>query len=137
MTNNLPYPFNAAFEGGHSIDYRCKNSKDHAYVMEHGFKPKMSSDCAYYAEGLSGFSLSSYGDWGTFFTNWAEDNDKEMFLDMVEKGIIELWRIRAYIRKEGQSNPDTYDYDKDDGKWITYDREKGKWVNCPDPFNKK
>ena len=56
---------------------------------------------------------------------------------MVEKGIIELWRIRAYIRKEGQNNPDTYDYDKDDGKWLTYDREKGKWVNCPDPFNEK
>ena len=135
MKNNLPYPFNIAFEGGHSIDYRCKGGKDHAYVKERGFESHMNSDCSYTAKGLNGFSLSSYGDWGTFHADWAGDKEKEMFLDMVDKGIIELWRIRAYIHVDGELNPRTYDYDNTDDTWITYNKEQEKWVKTKDPFS--
>jgi hypothetical protein len=126
-TNNLPYPFNVAFDRGDSIDYRT-NGGDHDYVRNLGYEPEMLSDCSYHAKGLNGFSLSSYGDWGTFHTNWAGEKEKEMFLDMFEKGIIKLWRIRAYV------NGVMTDYDGND--WSHYDKEMNGWVSCKDPYRK-
>lgn len=124
--NSLPYPFNAAFDNGDSIDYHTHGG-DHDYVIDLGYEPEMLSDCSYHAKGLNGFSLSSYGDWGTFYPDWASEKEKEMFLDMFEKGIIKLWRIRAYV------NGVTTDYDGND--WSHYDKEHG-WVGCEDPYKK-
>ena len=127
--NSLPYPFNIAFDRGDSIDYHLSGwpkESDHDYVKDLGYETEMLSDCSYHAKGLNGFSLSSYGDWGTFHTNWASEKEKEMFLDMFEKGIIKLWRIRAYV------NGVTTDYDGND--WSHYDKEIRRWVSCKDPY---
>ena len=129
MKNNLPFPFNEAFEHGDSIDYRIgawSQENDHTYVKKLGYKPEMLSDCSYHASGLKGFSLSSYGDWGTFYAGDAEEKEKKIFLDMIEKDIIRLWRIRAY------RNGEVYDYD--DGKWMTY--ASSAWIECNDPYKK-
>ena len=126
----LTYPFSKAFEVGASIDY--KSTKDHQYVKERGYEPEMHSDCSYSAKGLKGFSLSSYGDWGTFYTDWAGEKEKEMFLDMVSKGVIKPWRIRIYV-KDGKGTI-CHDYDDDKKRWVHYNGEA--WVECEDPFVK-
>ena len=125
--NSLPYPFNAAFDRGDTIDYNT-NGSDHDYVRNLGYEPEMLSDCSYQAKGLNGFSLSSYGDWGTFYTKLASEKEKEMFLDMFEKGIIKLWRIRAYV------NGVMTNYNENE--WSHYDKEIGGWVGCKDPYMK-
>lgn len=139
MKSNLPYPFNVAFEDGHSIDYRSKG-EDHEYVKKLGYSPKMGGDCAYYAPGLNGFSLSSYGDWGTFYPNRADDKEKEMFLDMFDKGIIKPFGISAYIRHYLPYTKDwlvcRYSYNEDDG-WKTYNERLGSWLYCEDPLKDK
>ena len=134
--NNLPYPFNVAFERGDTIDYnvgRWSDTNDHEYVEKLGYHSEMCSDCSYYAKGLDGFSLSSYGDWGSFHTSSSGKKEKGMFQDMFEKDIIRLWRIRAYIKEDGETN--TYDYSTDIG-WRTYDKGEGKWVDCEDPYKR-
>ena len=125
----LPDPWNRVMECGGSIDYRCKGG-DHKYVEKHGYTSQMNSDCSYSAPGLKGFSLSSYGDWGTFFSNWADEESFGYFIDMYEQGIIKLWRARVYI------NGQTHDYEVGAG-WQTYDKELGAWVNCPNPLENK
>ena len=129
MNRSLPYPFNAAFEHGDSIDYRVgawSIENDHSYVRKLGYVSEMASDCSYYAKGLKGFRLSSYGDWGTFYADDAGEKEKEMFLDMFEKGIIHLWRIRAY--RQGKM------FDYADGKWKTCTSSAG-WIECQEPYN--
>ena len=123
--NNLPFPFNTAFDRGDSIDYRCAGA-DHDYVRKLGYEPEMNGDCSYSAPELKGFSLSSYGDWGTFYPSWADEKERDMFLDMFEQNIIQLWRIRAYVEHV------THDYA--DGEWKKYDKELKTWVNCPCPY---
>lgn len=119
---DLPFPFNKAFEKGANIDYKS-TGRDHKYVKEHGYEPVMASDCSYYASGLKGFSLSSYGDWGTFYVHNASDKEKQMFLDMVDKHIITLWRIRVYV--DGVS----YNYENDE--WKKYENSEWKETDCP------
>lgn len=140
MENNLPYPYNVAFEHGDSIDYRVgdwSKESDHSYVKKLGYTSQMASDCSYYAEGLNGFSLSSYGDWGTFYADWGGEKEKEMFLDMYNKDIIRLWRIRTYIKKYLPLSKDwlvhSFDYEEGIG-WKTYDDGEKKWVMCDDPY---
>ena len=123
--NTLPHPFNTAFDRGDSIDYKCAGG-DHEYVRKLGYTPKMNGDCSYSAPGLKGFSLSSYGDWGTFYPIWADEKERDMFLDMFEQNIISLWRIRAYVKHV------THDYA--DGEWKKYDKELETWVSCPCPY---
>lgn len=132
MIDKLPYPFNKAYENGNSIDYTVgswSKETDHSYVEKAGYDPQMMPDCTYYAKGLPGFSLSSYGDWGTFYPDDATTEGKEMFLDMVDKDIIRLWRIRAYIKKDGEVI--TYDYELGVG-WKKY--YKKQWVKGEDPY---
>lgn len=138
MENNLPYPFNAAFEKGYSIDYKC-SGEDHRYIEKLGYKSEMASDCSYNAKGLDGLSLSSYGDWGTLHTSFADDTCKKIFLDMYDKGIIKLWRISAYIKEyiPGTDNTDwnVLSYYYEDGKgWKMYEKERREWVKCDDPL---
>ena len=132
METKLTYPFDVAFEHGHSIDYVCHHGEDHHYAKKLGYETEMHSDCSYSAKGLRGLSFTSYGDWGTLYTDSASEESKKMFLDMYNGGLIKLWRIRAYIHdKEG--NCITYDYEEGKG-WITYNGEQ--WINCEDPFPK-
>lgn len=123
--NNLPFPFNTAFDNGDSIDYKCAGV-DHDYVRKLGYTPKMNGDCSYSAPELEGFFLSSYGDWGTFYPDLANEKEREMFLDMVEQNIISLWRIRAYV--------ECVSYGYDNGEWKKYDKELETWVDCPCPY---
>lgn len=112
-------------------DYRVgvwSRENDHSYVRKLGYVSEMASDCGYYAKGLKGFRLSSYGDWGTFYAGEAGEKEKEMFLDMFEKGIIHLWRIRAYY---GQGKM----FDYADGKWKTC-TSSAKWIECQDPYTR-
>lgn len=126
VIKRLPKPWNQVIEYGGSIDYHCKGG-DHKYVEERGYTTQMNSDCSYSAPGLRGFNLSSYGDWGTFFTSWADEESLGYFIDMYEKGIIKLWRARVYLDGNG------YDFEIGDG-WKTYDKELGCWINCPNPL---
>lgn len=135
MEYNLESPFKEAFENGDSIDYKLvKGAKktDHDVVKEMGYKIQMNSDCSFTASGLPGFSLSSYGDWGTFFVDWATDVEKKLFLDMCNEGIITPWRVRTYIR-EGK---DVTTYDYDERGWTKYDKQLEKWVSTESPYTK-
>lgn len=127
--SRLPEPWNLVIKNDGSIDYRCKGG-DHKYVEARGYTPQMYSDCSYGAPGLKGFNLSSYGDWGTFFSSWADKKSFGYFIDMYEQGIIELWRARVYI------NSQPHDYEVGAG-WQTYDKELGGWINCPNPLENK
>ena len=127
----LKEPFRTAYQNGDSIDYQTNpNSKigDHSYVEKYGYSPEMHSDCSYSAPGLHGFSLSSYGNWGTVYTRDLDDEGKEIFFNMIEENIIKPWRIRAYVKG------DCFDYEDGDG-WKTYDKELG-WINCSSPYKK-
>lgn len=127
----LKEPFRTAYQNGDSIDYQTNpKSKigDHSYVEKYGYHSEMHSDCSYSAPGLRGFSLSSYGNWGTVYPGDLDDEGKEIFFNMIEENIIKLWRIRAYI------NGDSFDY-VDGGDWTTYDKENG-WIKCSCPYIK-
>ena len=92
----------------------------------------MNPDCTYSAPGLPGLSLSSYGDWGTIFVDWANDNVKKIFLDMCNEGIIVPWRVRKYVR-EGK---DVTTYDFDERGWMKHDKQLKKWVETESPYIK-
>ena len=128
----LESPFREAFIFGASIDYKLNpdsKTSDHAYVKKFGYESEMMPDCSYHAKGLKGFSLSSYGDWGTYFVDWGDENTHKMFLDMVEKKIIIPWRVRKYLRLENE----TITYDYDERGWRCYNGEK--WVPAENPFD--
>lgn len=135
MEYNLESPFKEAFENGDSIDYKLvkwAKKTDHTFVKELGYESHMNSDCSYSAAGLPGLSLSSYGDWGTIFVSWADDNVKKIFLDMCNEGIISPWRVRTYVR-EGK---DVTTYDYDERGWTKYDKQLEKWVSTESPYTK-
>ena len=135
MECNLESPFKEAFESGDSIDYKLvpgAKKTDHTFIKELGYESKMHSDCSYSAPGLPGLSLSSYGDWGTIFVDWADDNVKKIFLDMCNEGIITPWRVRKYVR-EGKN---TVPYDFDERGWMKHSEELGKWVETESPYKK-
>lgn len=135
MECNLKSPFKEAFESGDSIDYKLvpgAKKTDHDVVKEMGYKIQMNSDCSFTASGLPGFSLSSYGDWGTFFVDWGTDAEKKLFLDMCNEGIIAPWRVRKYVR-EGKN---TVPYDYDERGWTKHSEELGKWVSTESPYKK-
>lgn len=127
----LKEPFRTAYQNGDSIDYKIDPTgkvTDHNYVKKYGYTSKMNDDCSYSAHGLKGFSLSSYGSWGTVYTSDLDTKGKDIFFGMLNDGIIKLWRIRTYI------NGNTFDYE--DGKgWETYDKESG-WHECECPYEK-
>ena len=135
MVCNLESPFKEAFERGDSIDYKSvpgAKKTDHDVAREMGYHPKMNSDCSISANGLPGISLTSYGDWGTLFVDWANDTVKKMFLDMCNEGIIVPWRVRTYIR-EGK---DVTAYNYDERGWMKHDKQLGKWVSTESPYIK-
>ena len=136
MENSLPYPYSEAVKRGNSIDYRVggwSEESDHDYVIKLGYTPEMRSDCTYSARGLDGFSLSSYGDWGTYYPSGTSKKSEKIFFDMYEKGIIKLWRITAYIKVNGSMQ--AFSYENGSG-WRTNDPEYG-WIDyVGDPYRK-
>jgi hypothetical protein len=134
MENNLPYPYSEALKRDNSIDYRVggwSEESDHDYVRKLGYTPEMGGDCSYSAKGLNGFNLSSYGDWGTFFPSWANEESWKIFFGMYEKGIIKLWSITAYIKVNGEVQ--AFSYENGAG-WRTNDPEYG-WIDYTgDPY---
>ncbi len=137
MGNNLPYPFNVALDHGHTIYYKCALGDDHEYVRKLGYAPHLNEDCAYGADGLYGISLSSYGNSGAFYPNFADETSLKIFLEMIDNGIVRPNGIMAYIR-EGDSNSNNrvvhaYRYDDGEG-WQIFQNEE--WVDCGDPFKK-
>lgn len=136
--NILDEPFKTAFTNGDSIDYKLVKGatrNDHDIAKAYGYQPEMASDCSFYAKGLIGFSLSSYGDWGTFFTGHANVEGKDIFLMMVREKIIKPWRIYAY-RKDGFEGT-LYHYNDVYKKWTVYNEEKHEWIETESPYDTK
>jgi hypothetical protein len=139
MDSCLKEPFLTAFNGKGSIDYRLvpgAAKTDHTVVKELGYKPEMHSDCSYSAKGLPSFSLSSYGDWGTFYSSRASDFEKKLFLTMCDNGIIKPWRVRDFI-DSGNGGVVMCDYSADTGKWKKYDSMARKWVETESPYGER
>lgn len=124
----LPKPWSDIIKCGGSIDYHCKNCDDHKYMEECGYKAHMNGDCSYTAVEVPAFSLSSYGDWGSFWSKVAKDEEYGYFIDMISKRIIKPWRASVYINGEG------YDYEDGNG-WSKYDQELNSRLYCPNPMN--
>lgn len=113
-----------------SIDYKVpQGASDHAFFKEHGYESKMATDCTCYVPGLGGISLSSYGDWGTLYNDSKKNESFELFLQMYEQKIIQLWRIRIYIHRNGVVL--SYDYSTNHG-WKMYNDES--WVSVDSPI---
>ncbi len=128
----LPEPFNTAFNMGDSIDYRVNPNSgrtDHNVVRELGYDIKMASDCSFYASELPHFSLSSYGDWGTFYNSRADDSEKELFLRMCREEVIKPWRITAWRNVNGSI--ERFEYA---GYWSVYDKELNSLVEVGSPY---
>lgn len=137
MGNNLPYPFNVALDNGHTIYYKCALGDDHEYVRRLGHTPHLNEDCAYSADGLYGISLSSYGNSGAFYPNFADETSLKIFLEMIDNGIVKPNGIGAYIKEEDSNsrNRVVHAYRYDDGEgWQIFQNDE--WVDCEDPFKK-
>ena len=135
MKNNLPYPYSEALKRKNSIGYKVsKRSKenDHEYVRKLGYTPEMGGDCSYSAIGLDGLNLSSSGVWGAYYPSFANKESTDVFLDMYERGIIELWDITAYI-DDVNGFVNSFSYEKGKG-WKKYDPEYGWSSYNGDPY---
>ena len=128
----LEYPFNVAYKSEAAIDFKTVELlSDHKYVNDNlGLEVHTGADCSCFADGLDGLSLSSYGDWGTFFNTFASSRVKKVFLDMIAKKVIVPWRIRWYMPNGYAIQSKGYTYS--DGKWESYDGES--WKPAEDSF---
>lgn len=73
--------------------------------------------------------MSSYGDWGSFYTERASDFEKELFLRMCKEGVIKPWRITAWGEINGSIERFKYA-----GYWSVYDEELNSWVEVDSPY---
>ena len=135
----LEEPFNSALEQRHAIDFRLvkgNGKTDHEAAKALGYEIKLADDgVTYYNEGIKGFSFTSYGDWGTIYS-FANNVARNLFIKLCEEGIVEPWRIRAYI-DEGNETVSIYDYDHDRKEWKVWDDNAKKSVIADCPFNKE
>lgn len=130
IIDSMPEPFRTVIQMPRfSIDYKVPpGASDHKFFAEHGYESKMAADCTYYVPGLGGISLSSYGDWGTLYNDSKKNDSFELFLQMYELKIIELWRIRIYIHRN--DSVISYDYSTECG-WKMYNGERWVQAECP------
>lgn len=127
LANALPEPFNFFALHG-SIDYRCEDGRDHAYVKKLGYETHSNPDSSSSCSDIPWFQFSSYG-WGTMFGD-TDDNGRQIFYDMWKAGIITLWRGRTY--------PGDYSViDYENGVFKKYDPYEHKWGEIPNPFKAK
>ena len=119
-------PFLTVLRLGGAVDYKDKGAKTHEFVKKLGYEPKMNSDCSITADGLKGINLTSYGDWGSVYASFMDKTSADIFKQMVDEGIVELWRAQIYVIRR----PFYYE----DGKgWTTFDETEKKWVVCDEP----
>lgn len=131
IIDTMPEPFRTVIQiPSFSIDYKVsEGANDHAFFKKHGYEATMAQDCTYYIPGLGGISLSSYGNWGTLYDGSKKNESFELFLQMYEKKIIQLWRIRIYVHRNGSVI--SYDYSTGCG-WKMYNGET--WVSTDSPI---
>lgn len=122
--SKLPEPFKSVMGKSYtvSIDYKTIGD-DHKWLNKHGYEAKMLSDCSYSVKNnktgkFLDFNASSYGNWGTCFKFFDSEGFTEEFgllLQMLDEGVIELWRIRMHINDDGRR---ISDYMYFDGVWM-------------------
>ena len=86
----------------------------------------MNSDCSITAVGLKGIDLTSYGDWGSVYPSFMDKTSADIFKQMVDEGVVELWRARISVNRQ------SFYYENDKG-WTTFDETEKKWVSCDEP----
>ena len=86
----------------------------------------MNSDCSITADGLKGINLTSYGDWGSVYASFMDKTSADIFKQMVDEGIVELWRAQIYVIRR------PFCYEEGKG-WTTFDETEKKWVVCDEP----
>jgi len=137
IINTFPEPFKSALGVvGFSFDFKLNEGKsDHEYLEKQGYEIYMGGDCSYYIKGLKNLSPTSYGDWGSIYSDLFKEETKDgfyksfyVFCKMYEEGIVKLWRIGFYL------NSVRYQYDDDTKIWEKY--EDGKWTIIKNPLNK-
>lgn len=129
----MPEPFKSVIQmDNFSIDYKTRECVDHTFLNKRGYDLIFGADCSYYVRGLSGINPSSYGDWGTIRDLGKNTEALGLFLEMYEKGLVELWRIRIYLPNE-KGKKQQYEYTDKDG-WSTYDINQKKWIKTEQPF---
>ena len=121
--SEIKEPFLTVLHLGGSVDYKDKGAKTHEFVKKFGYEPKMNADCSITADGLKGINLTSYGDWGRVYSFLMDKTSADIFKQMVDEGVVELWRARICVIRR----PFYYE----DGKgWTTFDETEKKWVSC-------
>lgn len=141
IINSFPEPFKSATKiKGFDFDYKVEPINgvypDHEFLEKHGYKLEMAHDCAYYVNGLRHLNASSYGDWGTVYSNIHEGEETFegynksfcVFCEMYKEGIIKLWRIRFCISSI------EYEYDDETKIWRKTAETEPKWVICENPL---
>lgn len=122
----IPEPYFSILKNGGNVDYNDKTHRVNDYVEKLGYNTHMNSDCSYTADGLHGMTLVSYGDWGTIYASWADENAYTIFTDLIKLGIINLWRGGLYV--------DSNHYVYQNGEWSTYSKEFKSWIPAEQPF---
>lgn len=137
ILNRFPEPFKSVAKlNSFSFDYKLNHGKDdHDFLKSQGYELFMGQDCSFYVRGLSNLNATSYGDWGTVYSNLFNEEKIQQycrsfyeFCRMYDEGIIKLWRINIYI------DSIHYMYNDDTKIWKRY--ANNKWEECENPLNK-
>ena len=71
-------------------------------------------------------TITSYGDLGSVYPSFMNKSSADIFKQMVDEGVVELWRARISINRQS--------FYYEDGKgWTTFDESKKKCVSCDEP----
>ena len=136
IINRFPEPFKSATKlNSFSFDYKLNPGKDdHDFLKSQGYELFMGGDSAFYVRGLSNLNATSYGDWGTVYSdNFDEETIQGYcksfyeFCRMYDEGIIRLLRITIYI------DSIHYTYNDNIKSWQRYVNKT--WEECENPLN--
>ena len=71
-------------------------------------------------------TITSYGDWGRVYSFLMDKTSADIFKQMVDEGVVELWRAQFYLIRRS--------FCYEDGKgWTTFDETEKKRVSCDEP----
>ena len=124
--SEIKEPFLTVLHLGGVVYYKDKGAKTHEFVKKLGYEPKMNSDCSITADGLKGINLTSHGDWGSVCSLLMNKTSADIFKQMVDEGVVELWRAQFYLIHR------SFHYEDGIG-WTTFDETEKKWVSCDEP----
>lgn len=140
IISTFPEPFRSTARlPRFSFDYRLNKGKDdHEYLRKRGYELSMGRDCAYYINGLANLNASSYGNWGTIWSDLFTEKETfgkynksfYEFCKMYEAGIVKLWRINFF--RDGVEYIYCDDSD-DETKWRKSERGVD-YVECENPL---